>query len=123
MWSSLTDRKPDALELFRALGELSGKARFLTCRGAAALLEVQDRPVRTSIFPGWGACVLAERGQVEGFTVLQACRFTNCTAHQLRYWDQIGLVLVVSVGAALLMTILPARQAAKLTPAEALREA
>ena len=64
----------------------------MTCRGAAALLEVQDRPVRTSLFPGWGACVLAERGQVEGFTVLQACRFTNCPAHQLRYWDQIGLV-------------------------------
>ena len=38
-------------------------------------------------------------------------------------WEQIGLVLVVSVGAALLMTILPARQAARLTPAEALREA
>jgi putative ABC transport system permease protein len=38
-------------------------------------------------------------------------------------WDQIGLVLLVSVGAALLMTILPARQAARLTPAEALREA
>ncbi|HWD08521.1 MAG TPA: MerR family transcriptional regulator [Actinomycetota bacterium] len=36
--------------------------------------------------------MLAERGQVEGFTVLQACRFTGCTSHQLRYWDQIGLV-------------------------------
>jgi len=29
---------------------------------------------------------------VEGFTVLQSCRFTACTTHQLRYWDQIGLV-------------------------------
>lgn len=29
---------------------------------------------------------------MEGFTVLQARRFTNCTTHQLRYWDQIGLV-------------------------------
>ena len=29
---------------------------------------------------------------MEGFTVLQACRFTACTTHQLRYWDQIGLV-------------------------------
>ncbi|MCA1838964.1 MAG: MerR family transcriptional regulator [Actinomycetota bacterium] len=29
---------------------------------------------------------------MEGFSVLQACRFTNCTTHQLRYWDQIGLV-------------------------------
>lgn len=29
---------------------------------------------------------------MEGFTVLQARRFTSCTIHQLRYWDQIGLV-------------------------------
>lgn len=29
---------------------------------------------------------------MEGFTVLQSCRFTGCTTHQLRYWDQIGLV-------------------------------
>jgi len=29
---------------------------------------------------------------LEGFSVLQACRFTGCTTHQLRYWDQIGLV-------------------------------
>ena len=29
---------------------------------------------------------------MEGFTVLQACRLTNCTTHQLRYWDQVGLV-------------------------------
>jgi len=29
---------------------------------------------------------------MDGFTVLQASRFTGCTAHQLRYWDQIGLV-------------------------------
>lgn len=29
---------------------------------------------------------------MEGFGVLQACRLTGCTIHQLRYWDQIGLV-------------------------------
>ena len=29
---------------------------------------------------------------MEGFTADQASRFTNCTAHQLRYWDRIGLV-------------------------------
>ena len=29
---------------------------------------------------------------MEGFSVLQSCRFTGCTSHQLRYWDQIGLV-------------------------------
>jgi putative ABC transport system permease protein len=37
-------------------------------------------------------------------------------------WDQIGLVVAIAVAAALLMTILPARQAAALTPAAALRE-
>jgi DNA-binding transcriptional MerR regulator len=29
---------------------------------------------------------------MEGFTAEQACRFTGTTAHQLRYWDRIGLV-------------------------------
>jgi DNA-binding transcriptional MerR regulator len=29
---------------------------------------------------------------MEGFTAEQASRFTSCTAHQLRYWDRIGLV-------------------------------
>jgi putative ABC transport system permease protein len=37
-------------------------------------------------------------------------------------WEQIGLVVVVSLAAALLMTVLPARAAGRLTPAEALRE-
>jgi DNA-binding transcriptional MerR regulator len=29
---------------------------------------------------------------MEEFTADQASRFTGCTAHQLRYWDRIGLV-------------------------------
>ncbi|MDP9233490.1 MAG: MerR family transcriptional regulator [Actinomycetota bacterium] len=29
---------------------------------------------------------------MEGFTADQACRFTGCTPHQLRYWDRIRLV-------------------------------
>lgn len=29
---------------------------------------------------------------MEGFTSLQASRFTGCTGNQLRYWDKIGLV-------------------------------
>lgn len=29
---------------------------------------------------------------MEGFTADQASRLTNCTPHQLRYWDRIGLV-------------------------------
>jgi DNA-binding transcriptional MerR regulator len=30
---------------------------------------------------------------MEGFTSHQACRLTGCTPRQLRYWDQIGLVM------------------------------
>jgi putative ABC transport system permease protein len=37
-------------------------------------------------------------------------------------WEQIVFVVLVALSAALLMTVLPARQAARLTPAEALRE-
>ena len=29
---------------------------------------------------------------MDGFTAAQACRFTSCTPHQLRYWDRINLV-------------------------------
>jgi DNA-binding transcriptional MerR regulator len=29
---------------------------------------------------------------MEGFTAHQASKFTGCTARQLRYWDQVGLV-------------------------------
>jgi len=29
---------------------------------------------------------------MDGFTAMQACRFTGCTGNQLRYWDKIGLV-------------------------------
>jgi len=29
---------------------------------------------------------------LEGFTAQQATRLTNCTPHQLRYWDKVGLV-------------------------------
>jgi DNA-binding transcriptional MerR regulator len=33
------------------------------------------------------------KGIVEqAFTAEQACRLTNCTHHQLRYWDRVGLV-------------------------------
>ncbi|MDH5223711.1 MAG: MerR family transcriptional regulator [Actinomycetota bacterium] len=32
------------------------------------------------------------RVRMEGFTAHQACKFTECTPRQLRYWDEIGLV-------------------------------
>jgi putative ABC transport system permease protein len=37
-------------------------------------------------------------------------------------WDQLALVVLVALSAAMLMTVLPARAAGRLTPAEALRE-
>jgi len=36
-------------------------------------------------------------------------------------WDQLAVLVLIAVGAALLMTVLPARQAGRLTPAESLR--
>jgi len=29
---------------------------------------------------------------VDGFTAQQACQFTGCTPHQLRYWDRVDLL-------------------------------
>jgi putative ABC transport system permease protein len=59
------------------------------------------------------------------FVAQNTVTFLSAVSPELRFsipWDQLALVVLVSLGAALLMTILPARQAGKLTPAEALRE-
>ncbi len=45
------------------------------------------RPINDNTFLEWEVRVL-----MEGFTAEQASRFTGSTAHQLRYWDRIGLV-------------------------------
>ena len=39
-----------------------------------------------------GVEIEGARVRMEGFTTHQACKFTECTSRQLRYWDQIGLV-------------------------------
>lgn len=60
------------------------------------------------------------------FVAQSTVLFLSRVSPELRFaipWDQIGLVVLISLGAALLMTLLPARQAARLTPAEALRDA
>jgi putative ABC transport system permease protein len=59
------------------------------------------------------------------FVAQNTVAFLGRVSPELRFsipWDQLALVVLVSLGAALLMTLLPARQAGKLTPAEALRE-
>jgi putative ABC transport system permease protein len=51
--------------------------------------------------------------------------FLQRQSPQLRFtvpWDQLALIVLLSVGASLLLTLLPALQAARLSPAEALRE-
>ena len=48
--------------------------------------------------PHFGGCarlmelLLLLGGALEGFTAQQASRLTQCTAHQLRYWDKVDLV-------------------------------
>jgi DNA-binding transcriptional MerR regulator len=45
-----------------------------------------------------GTCAWARRTRFwkdsveQAFTAEQACRLSNCTHHQLRYWDKVGLV-------------------------------
>jgi putative ABC transport system permease protein len=59
------------------------------------------------------------------FVAQNTVTFLSAVNPELRFaipWDQLVLVVLVSLGAALLMTLLPARQAGRLTPAEALRE-
>jgi putative ABC transport system permease protein len=59
------------------------------------------------------------------FVAQNTVTFLSRVSPELRFsvpWDQLALVVLVSLGAALVMTLLPARQAGKLTPAEALRE-
>jgi putative ABC transport system permease protein len=66
-------------------------------------------------------------GMAVGLFVAQnTVAFLSRLNPELRFsvpWDQLAGVVVLSLAAALLMTVIPARQAARLTPAEALREA
>lgn len=60
------------------------------------------------------------------FVAHSTVEFLSRLNPELRFsvpWDQIGLVVLVACAAAVLMTLLPARQAGRLSPAEALREA
>jgi len=59
------------------------------------------------------------------FVAQNTVLFLNRQSPELRFsipWEQLALIVLVALGAALLMTVLPARQAARLTPAESLRE-
>jgi putative ABC transport system permease protein len=59
------------------------------------------------------------------FVAQNTVAFLNRLNPELRFsipWEQIALVVAIALAAALVMTALPARNAGRLTPAEALRE-
>jgi len=114
-----------------ALGTLSTRAVVERRRqiGVLRALGFTARAISVGLLVESGVVALLGAGLGIGvglFVAQSTVAFLSRISPELVFgipWEQIGLVLVVSVGAALLMTILPARQAARLTPAEALREA
>jgi len=61
---------------------------------ALAVVSGGPPPEEESVGPRlWVGAVGIRKGRVDqSFTAEQACRLTNCTHHQLRYWDRVGLV-------------------------------
>ena len=114
-----------------ALGTLSTRAVVERRRqiGVLRALGFTARAVSAGLLVESGVVALLGAGLGVGvglFVAQSTVTFLSRVNPELVFaipWDQIALVLLLSVGAALLMTILPARQAARLTPAEALREA
>jgi putative ABC transport system permease protein len=113
-----------------ALGTLSTRAVVERRRqiGVLRALGFTARAVSVGLLVE--SAVVALLGAVLGvgvglFVAQNTVTFLSAVSPELRFsipWDQLALVVLVSLGAALLMTLLPARQAGKLTPAEALRE-
>jgi putative ABC transport system permease protein len=114
-----------------ALGTLSTRAVVERRRqiGVLRALGFSARAVSAGLLVESALVALlgAGLGTAVGLFVAQnTVLFLNRQSPELRFsipWDQLALIILVALGAALLMTILPARQAARLTPAEALREA
>jgi putative ABC transport system permease protein len=114
-----------------ALGTLSTRAVVERRRqiGVLRALGFTARAVSAGLLVESGVVALLGAGLGVGvglFVAQNTVSFLSRLSPELRFsipWDQIGLVVLLSLGAALLMTLLPARQAAQLTPAEALREA
>jgi putative ABC transport system permease protein len=113
-----------------ALGKLSTRAVVERRRqiGVLRALGFTARAVSVGLLVE--SAVVALLGAALGvgvglFVAQNTVTFLSAVSPELRFsipWDQLVLVVLVSLGAALLMTILPARQAGRLTPAEALRE-
>jgi putative ABC transport system permease protein len=113
-----------------ALGTLSTRAVVERRRQIGVLRALGFTARAVSIGLLVESAVVALLGAVLGvgvglFVAQNTVTFLSAVSPELRFsipWDQLALVVLVSLGAALLMTLLPARQAGQLTPAEALRE-
>jgi len=113
-----------------ALGTLSTRAVVERRRqiGVLRSLGFSSRAVGFGLLVE--SLVIAVLGSVLGvgvglFVAQNTVAFLGRLNAELRFsipWDQIVLVVAIAVGAALLMTVLPARAAGRMTPAEALRE-
>ena len=113
-----------------ALGTLSTRAVVERRRqiGVLRALGFSARAVSTGLLVESAVVALLGAGLGVGvglFVAQNTVTFLSRLNPELRFavpWEQIALVVLVALGAALLMTVLPARTAARLTPAEALRD-
>jgi putative ABC transport system permease protein len=114
-----------------ALGTLSTRAVVERRRqiGVLRALGFSARAVSAGLLVESALVALLGAGlgvSVGLFVAQNTVAFLSRLSPELRFsipWDQLTMVVLLSLGAALLMTVLPARQAARLTPAEALRDA
>ncbi len=113
-----------------ALGTLSTRAVVERRRQIGVLRAVGFTARSVSVGLLVESAVVALLGAALGvgvglFVAQNTVAFLSRVSPELRFsipWDQLVVVVLVSLGAALLMTLLPARQAGRLTPAEALRD-
>ncbi|HEY3058026.1 MAG TPA: FtsX-like permease family protein [Chloroflexota bacterium] len=113
-----------------ALGTLSTRAVVERRRqiGVLRALGFSARAVSSGLLVESGLIALLGAGlgvSIGLFVAQNTVLFLNRLNPELRFtipWEQLTGIVLLALGAALLMTILPARQAARLTPAEALRE-
>jgi len=106
----------------RAVVERRRQIGVLRALGFSARAVGSGLLVESAVVALLGACLGVGVGL---FVASNTVTFLGRLSPELRFsipWDQIGLVVLVSLAAALLMTVLPARAAGRLTPAEALRE-
>jgi putative ABC transport system permease protein len=113
-----------------ALGTLSTRAVVERRRqiGVLRALGFSARAVSAGLLVESAVVALLGAGLGVGvglFVAQNTVAFLSRLNPELRFsvpWEQIGLVVLLALSAALLMTVLPARTAGRLTPAEALRD-